>query len=300
MNVSRKIAFIGVGNMGWPMAANLVAGGHEVTAFDVEPDRAARWASEHGAKSTSDLAELGRDAEIVVTMLPSGKEVRNVLLERDNGALVAHLRKGAIVIDMSSADPVGTRKFGEELAARGIELVDAPVSGLVPKAKDGTLAIMVGGDPAHVAAVRPVLEKMGNRITEVGALGCGHAMKCLNNFLGATNFAAAAEAIRIGRRFGLDPEIMLAVINNSTGKSMMSENMIGQHVLSEKFATGFALGLLAKDVGIAAALAEQIGEDNPIGRMTRDLWAEARDAIGPAEDHTRAAQAWEARKDRRN
>lgn len=293
MSTSRKIAFIGIGNMGAPMAANLAAAGHEVTAFDLDASRAAAWASKHKSKSTSDLAELGRNAEIVVTMLPSGKEVRDVLLDRDGGALAANLRKGAIVVDMSSADPVGTRKLGEELAKRGVGLVDAPVSGLVPKAKDGTLAIMVGGEPAHVAAVKPVLEKMGNRITEVGALGCGHAMKCLNNFLGATNFAAAAEAIRIGRQFGLDPHVMLTVINNSTGKSMMSENMIGQHVLSGKFATGFALGLLAKDVGIAASLAEQIGVENPMGRLTRDLWAEARDTIGAGEDHTRAAEAWE-------
>lgn len=289
----KRIAFIGIGNMGAPMAANLAAAGHQVTAFDLDAQRAQRWAAEHKAKATSDLAALGRGAEIVITMLPSGKEVRDVLLDRDGGALAANLRKDAIVIDMSSADPVGTRKLGEELSALGVALVDAPVSGLVPRAKDGTLAIMVGGDPAHVAAVKPVLEKMGNRVTEVGGPGCGHAMKCLNNFLGATNFAAASEAIRIGRQFGLDPQMMLAVINNSTGKSMMSENMIGQHVLSGKFATGFALGLLAKDVGIAASLAEQIGADNPIGRLTRDLWAEARDAIGADQDHTRAAEAWE-------
>jgi 3-hydroxyisobutyrate dehydrogenase len=155
-------------------------------------EQASRWADEHKAAATTDLGELGRMVDVVITMLPSGREVHDVLMRLDNGALAANLRKGAIVVDMSSADPVGTRKLGAELAERGIGLVDAPVSGLVPKAKDGTLAIMVGGDPAHVAAVRPVLEKMGNRITEVGPLGCGHAMKCLNNFLGATNFAAAS------------------------------------------------------------------------------------------------------------
>ena len=296
MSDRTKIGFIGVGNMGWHMAANLAKGGYAVTAFDLRAEQASRWAREHNAASTADLAGLGRSVDFVVTMLPSGKEVHDVLMRLDNGALAANLRKGTIIIDMSSADPVGTRKLGAELAERGIGLVDAPVSGLVPKAKDGTLAIMIGGDPAGVAAVKPVLEKMGNRITEVGPLGCGHAMKCLNNFLGATNFAAAAEAIRVGREFGLDPAVMLSVINNSTGRSMMSENLIGQEVLSGRFATGFALGLLAKDVGIAASLAEQIGVENPIGRLTRDLWAEARDALGADQDHTRAATAWESRK----
>jgi 3-hydroxyisobutyrate dehydrogenase len=288
-----KVGFIGVGNMGWHMAANLVRGGFAVTAFDLRAEQASRWASDHKAASAADLAELGRSVDVVITMLPSGKEVHDVLMRLDNGALVANLRKGAIVIDMSSADPVGTRKLGAELAERDIGLVDAPVSGLVPKAKEGTLSIMIGGDPAHVAAVKPVLEKMGSRLLEVGSLGCGHATKCLNNFLGATNFAAAAEALRVGREFGLDPEILFDVINSSTGRSMMSEVMIKEQVLTGRFNTGFTIGLLAKDVGIAASLAEQIGVDNPIGRLSLGLWSEARDAIGAGQDHTSGATAWE-------
>jgi 3-hydroxyisobutyrate dehydrogenase len=296
MSAHPKIGFIGVGNMGWHMAANLVRGGLAVTAFDLRAEQASRWATEHNAASTTDLAELGRSVDVVITMLPSGKEVHDVLLRLDNGALAANLRKGAIVIDMSSADPVGTRKLGAELAERGIGLVDAPVSGLVPKAKEGTLAIMIGGDPAHIAAVRPVLEKMGSRLLEVGGLGCGHATKCLNNFLGATNFAAAAEALRIGREFGLDPDILFDVINSSTGRSMMSEVMIKDQVLTGRFNTGFTVGLLAKDVGIAVNLAEQIGVANPIGKLSLGLWTEARDALGADQDHTRGATAWENRK----
>jgi 3-hydroxyisobutyrate dehydrogenase len=134
---------------------------------------------------------------------------------------------------------------------------------------------------------------MGQRLFAVGGLGCGHAMKCLNNFMAATNFAAAMEAIRVGREFGLDPAVMADVINASTGKSFSSENLIKQQVLSGKYASGFAVGLLAKDVKIAADLAEQIGVDNPLGRLTRDLYAEARDALGHDQDHSRAAEAWE-------
>jgi 3-hydroxyisobutyrate dehydrogenase len=154
---------------------------------------------------------------------------------------------------------------------------------------------MIGGDAASVAAVNPVLACMGGKLFEVGTLGCGHAMKCLNNFLAATSFAAAAEAVTVGRKFGLDPEVMANVVNVSTGRSFASEMLLKQHVLSGAFATGFALGLLAKDVKIAADLAEQIGVDAPVGRLTRDLWADARDALGGEQDHTRAALHWERR-----
>jgi 3-hydroxyisobutyrate dehydrogenase len=211
----------------------------------------------------------------------------------EGGALAANLKPGSLVIDMSSADPVGTRAIGKELAARGIQFVDAPVSGGVPRATDGTLAIMIGGDPDAIAAARPVLARMGQKLVDVGGLGCGHAMKCLNNFMAATNFAAAMEALRVGREFGLDPAVMADVINASTGRSFSSENLIKQQVLSGKYGSGFAVGLLAKDVKIAADLAEQIGVDNPIGRLTRDLYAEARDVLGHDQDHSRAAEAWD-------
>jgi 3-hydroxyisobutyrate dehydrogenase len=136
---------------------------------------------------------------------------------------------------------------------------------------------------------------MGGKLFEVGTLGCGHAMKCLNNFLAATSFAAAAEAVTVGRKFGLDPEVMADVVNVSTGRSFASEMLIKQHLLSGAFGTGFALGLLAKDVKIAADLAEQIGVDAPVGQLVCGMWADARDALGGEQDHTRAALHWEKR-----
>lgn len=295
MSSIKTVGFIGIGNMGVPMAANVKRGGYEVVAFDLDPKRAEAFAHEHSTKATSSLAELGKSVDAIVTMLPTGKEVREALFVMQGGALAANLRPGAIVIDMSSADPVGTRTLGAELSAHQLALVDAPVSGGVPRAKDGSLAIMIGGDPTAIARVKPVLACMGNRLFEVGSLGCGHAMKCLNNFLAGTSFAAAAEAVTVGRQFGLDPEIMADVINVSTGRSFVSENLIKQHVLSGTFGTGFALGLLAKDVKIAADLADQIGVDAPVGRLVRDLWGDARDALGGEQDHTRAATHWEKR-----
>ena len=288
----RTIGFIGIGNMGAPMAANLKRGGFEVVAFDLDHARAEAFASANDARATDRLAELGKASDAIVTMLPTGREVRDALFTMQDGALASNLRPGAIVIDMSSADPVGTRTLGHDLAAHQIALVDAPVSGGVSRAKDGSLAIMIGGEPEPVAAVRPVLACMGNKLFEVGGLGCGHAMKCLNNFLAATSFAAASEAVAVGRSFGLDPAVMADVINVSTGRSFASENLIKQHVLSGAFGTGFALGLLAKDVRIAADLAEQIGVDAPVGRLVCGLWADAREALGADQDHTRAAVHW--------
>ena len=295
MSESRRIGFVGLGHMGAPMAANLVRGGHRVMGYDIAADRAQRFAQAHRTPLPENLAELGMHADVVITMLPTGREVRDALLETQDGALGANLRQGAIVIDMSSSEPVGTRMLGRDLARLDIALIDAPVSGGVPRAENATLAIMIGGDPTAVAAVKPVLTCMGKHLFEVGGLGCGHAMKALNNFLAGTSYAAAVEAIVIGRQFGLDPAVMTDVINASTGRSFASENLIKQHVLSGTFATGFALGLLAKDVKIAADLAQQIGVDAPLGRLIRDLWGEARDALGGEQDHSRAWAHWERR-----
>lgn len=291
----KTVGFIGLGNMGVPMAANIRRAGFEVIGFDLDPARAKAFAQEHNARATDRLAELGKACDAIVTMLPTGREVRDALFTMQGGALAANLKPGSFIIDMSSADPVGTRELGKDLAARKLVLVDAPVSGGVPRAKDGSLAIMIGGDADAVAAVKPVLACMGNKLFEVGSLGCGHAMKCLNNFLAGASFAAASEAMTIGRKFGLDPAVMADVVNVSTGRSFVSENLLKQHVLSGAFGTGFALGLLAKDVRIAADLADQIGVDAPVGRLVSGMWADARDTLGGEQDHTRAAIHWEKR-----
>ena len=291
----RTVGFIGIGNMGRPMAANLVKGGYQVVAHDTDAGRAARFAGEAAAKAAATLAELGTSVDAIVTMLPTGKEVRACLLETEGGALAASLPKGAIIMDTSSADPVGTRALHADLAARGLALVDAPVSGGVPRATDGSLAIMIGGEAAAVEQAKPVLGKMGTRLFEVGGPGNGHAMKALNNFVAGTGFIAAAEAVLVGQRFGLDPAVMIDVMNVSTGKSFNTENVMRQHVISRRFASGFALGLLAKDVRIAADLAAAIDVESPLVRLSSALLGEARDKVGSEKDHTLAYTYWERR-----
>ena len=291
----KTIGFIGIGNMGRPMAANLVKGGYQVVAYDADATRAAQFAKDAGAKSATTLADLGKGVDAIVTMLPTGKEVRACLLETEGGALAANLPKGALVIDMSSADPVGTRATHADLARRGLAFVDAPVSGGVPRATDGSLAIMIGGETEAVAAAKPVLSRMGTRLFEVGGPGNGHAMKALNNFVAGTGFIAVAEAVLVGKRFGLDPNVMIDVMNVSTGKNFNTENVVKQHVISGAFASGFALGLLAKDVKIAADLASAIDVDSPLTRLSSALLGEARDSVGGEKDHTLAYTYWEKR-----
>ena len=291
----KTIGFIGIGNMGRPMATNLVKGGYQVVAYDADGKRAAQFARDAGAKSAATLAELGAQVDAIVTMLPTGKVVRACLLEIEAGALAANLPKGALVIDMSSADPVGTRQTHADLAKRGLTLVDAPVSGGVPRATDGSLAIMIGGDAAAVAAAKPVLAKMGTRLFEVGGPGNGHAMKALNNFVAGTGFIAVAEAVLVGKSFGLDPSVMIDVMNVSTGKNFNTENVVKQQVISRQFASGFALGLLAKDVKIAADLAAAIEVESPLSRLSAALLGEARDRVGAEKDHTLAYTYWESR-----
>ena len=296
MSAKQRIGFVGIGNMGWPMAANLARAGFPLTVFDTDRTRASRFAAEFAAKAAPSLAELGRAADIVVTMLPTGATVRAVLLEQEHGALASALAKGSVVIDMSSSEPVGTQQLGAALAKRGVALVDAPVSGGVPRAEAGTLTLMIGGeDEAAIAKAMPALEAMGKQLFRTGPLGSGHAMKALNNYVAAASFIASTEALRVGRRFGLTPETMVDIMNASTGRNFNSEMTLKQHVISGKYATGFQLGLMTKDVKIAADLAESIAIDAPLARLVRAMWAEAREGIGERADFTTAIKHWQRR-----
>ena len=289
---AKNIGFIGIGNMGWPMAANLVKAGFRVSVHDAAPQRAAAFANEYQVEAPG-LAKVA-ECQIIVTMLPNGHIVREALLEADGGAFFNHVQPGTIVVDMSSSEPTGTRELAATLQQKGVVLIDAPVSGAVPRATTGTLTIMIGGDDAAaIERVKPVLLAMGNRLFETGASGCGHAAKALNNYLGATAFAATSEAVTIARRFGLDPHTLIDIINVSTGNSFISEVVMKEHVLDEKFATGFKLGLLAKDVKIAEGLGQAVGLDAPLLRLVNERWALAQKRIGYDADNSEAIKGWQ-------
>ena len=282
------IGFIGIGNMGWPMASNVLRGCYPVIVYDADRDRARSFSTEHdGAKYADTLKELGKTADVVITMLPDGKAVRSVMLEHEGGGLVQSLASGSLLIDMSSSDPIGTRELGNELKKYGIQFVDAPVSGGVPGARDATLAIMIGSDERDaVGRATPLLELLGTRLFETGPLGSGHAMKSLNNYVASAGFAAASEALIIGERFGLDPAVMVEILNVSTGRNFSTEHSIRPHVIEQAFATGFALALLAKDVKIAADLAEGLGLNMPFSQLTSSQYLAALDYLGSGRDFT--------------
>ena len=287
----RPVGFVGVGNMGRRMAANLAKAGFPLVIWDTDPDAEQRFIARHGGEAATapqSFAAVG----VVVTMLPDGAAVREAVLGWEGG-IAAALPPGAVILDMSSSDPVGTKALAGDLAPLGIRLIDAPVSGGITRAESGTLSLMVGGqDDEAFARVRPVLEVLGERIFRTGPLGSGHAMKALNNFLGASAYTTAAEALAIGHEFGLDPRVMLDVVNTSTGRSFNTEVVLKEDVITGRYGTGFALGLLAKDVGIAADLAEAVGVDAPACRLVRSRWAQAAAGLGFAADHSEAHKHW--------
>ncbi|HEY5412085.1 MAG TPA: NAD(P)-dependent oxidoreductase [Caulobacteraceae bacterium] len=288
-----RVGFIGIGVMGWPMAANILKGGHDLTVFDLDRDALQRFSREVGGKAADGIAELA-GAEVVVTMLPTSKHVRQALVDSEGGAFLKAVQPGLIVIDMSSSEPGDSQRLGPILAEHGAILIDAPVSGARPRAATGTLALMIGGDDeAAIEKATPILQCMGDRLFRTGPLGSGHAMKALNNYVAATGLAAACEAVLIGQRFGLDGEVMADILNVSTGKNFATENLLKQHILSGSFSAGFTLGLMTKDVTIAADLGEQVNLDAPLSRLVRERFIQARDKVGAGRDNSACILAWD-------
>jgi 3-hydroxyisobutyrate dehydrogenase len=288
----QTIGFVGLGNMGWPMARNLHNAGFGLVVRDIAAGTQERFAADHPGVAIAQTPAAFEAADIVVTMLPNGKIVQDALLGWDGGIGPA-LRDGALVLEMSSSDPSDTLRLAAELDQARVRVVDAPVSGGVPRAVTGELAIMVGGAPDDIARAQAVLRVLGepSRQFVTGGLGSGHAMKALNNYIAAATHCATAEALVAGKKFGLDPKTMIDIINASTGRSFVSGTFAAE-VLTGRYGTGFALGLLAKDVHIAASVVEAAGLDAPVVALVDERWAKALGELGPAADHTTAHQAW--------
>jgi len=282
-SANRTVAFIGLGMMGSPMAARLAAAGYEVRGHDLSADALGALSSKGGTACAAPR-EAAERASVLIAMLPNGRIVRDALLGTDGAAMA--LSPGALVIDMSSSGPFDTRSLGEELTALGLRLIDAPVSGGVKRAIDGTLAIMAGGDAADIERARPILEALGKSIFVTGPLGSGHAMKALNNFVSAAGLAAASEALIVGKAFGLAPETIVDILNVSTGRNNSTETKMKPFILSETFASGFSMALMAKDIRTAADLAQQLGQQASGIEAATALWEQASQAMGKGADHT--------------
>jgi 3-hydroxyisobutyrate dehydrogenase len=276
-----NIAFIGLGAMGRPMAEWLISEGFLLKVSDTNTALAPIF----GEAWAASPAEAAQDADLVITMLPNGKVVRDVLV--GSGGVVDVLKAGAIVVDTSSSEAVGTTELGAELAARHIPFIDAPVSGGVVLAGQGKLALMVGGtDEDAFEKARPVLEALSSRLLRVGTLGAGHAAKAINNAIAACIFAVTSEGLHLGTKFGLDAATLLEVINSSTGRSGVSEGLFPGQVLSEKYALGFALSLMAKDVSLAESLRDGLSLNLPLIEKTHAQYQDATTSLGASADFT--------------
>jgi 3-hydroxyisobutyrate dehydrogenase len=290
----QRIGFVGLGHAGWAMASNVAAAGYRLAVSDADPESERRFAAEHPGVRAGMDAFAGVD--LVVTMLPDGDVVRSVLLgDGDGDGLARRLDPGTIVIDAGSSDPYGTRELGAALARRSLTLLDAPVTR--PEhdhANTRRIVFMVGGDDAAVDRVIPVLEAMGERVFRAGALGCGHAMKTLNNFVACAGLVAALDAMMIGARFGLDVETMLDVFNVGTARNFSTASVLIDESLSRRYATGFQLALMVKDMGIASSVTERTGLDTTWPADVRARLAAALAALDePAADHAKALVHWE-------
>ena len=264
------------------MASHLAAAGHAITLYDIAAGRAGDVAATlAGAKAARTPAELAARSDIVITMVPNGSVVQS-LVEGADG-LMQGLRPGTLLLDTSSSEPWLTESTGRRLAAAGVAMVDAPVSGAEWGAKAAELVFMCGGAAADVERVRPLLEVMGKAVFHLGPLGAGHAMKCLNNLVTSMNFVAVTEGLAIGKRYGLDPAAMVDVLDQSTGASWISRTHIHQRVLSRSFDDPFKLALMLKDIGIATQLARSVDVPAPLSALNQELWrAAAADAAPDA------------------
>jgi 3-hydroxyisobutyrate dehydrogenase len=284
----KRIAFAGIGNMGWPMAANLVKAGFEVTVCDVVPGRAASFATETGAKAAATPAEAAAGADCVVIIVPTSKQVGEAV-----EAMLPSLKPGMLVIDMTSGQPGRTREIAAMLAGHGVPMIDCPVSGGVPRAKSGQLAIMVGGPAAEIDRAEPVLKAMGTSIYRCGDIGAGQAMKALNNLVSAGGYLIGVEALLIGQRFGLDPTTMVDVLNASSGMNNSTQKKFKEYVLSRRFDAGFGLDLMVKDLSIALEVGRETTTPAPFSALCREMWLAAATTLGPGVDHTAVAKMLE-------
>jgi 3-hydroxyisobutyrate dehydrogenase len=284
----KRIAFAGIGNMGWPMAANLVKAGFDVTVCDVVPGRAASFASETGAKAAATPAEAAAGADCVVIIVPTSKQVGEAV-----EAMLPSLKPGMLVIDMTSGQPGRTREIAAMLEGHGVPMIDCPVSGGVPRAKSGQLAIMVGGPEAEIDRAEPVLKAMGTSVYRCGDIGAGQAMKALNNLVSAGGYLIGIEALLIGQRFGLDPTTMVDVLNASSGMNNSTQKKFKEYVLSRRFDAGFGLDLMVKDLSIALEVGRETTTPAPFSALCREMWLAAATTLGPGVDHTAVAKMLE-------
>jgi 3-hydroxyisobutyrate dehydrogenase-like beta-hydroxyacid dehydrogenase len=264
--------------MGSRMARNLTKAGHALTVYDADPTTTAKVAADIGGVAARSPREVAAASEIVITMLPNGQIVRDVVFGA-NG-LAEGFNPGSMLLETSSAEPWITREIADRLSERRVDTVDAPVSGAEEGARTATLVFMCGGSDAALARARPILEAMGKHVFHVGPIGAGHTMKAINNVTTALSFLCTAEALLVGKSYGLNARAMLDVMNVSTGYSFATQNRFLNDVITRKFEDQFRLDLMLKDMGIAEQLASAHHLPVPLLSQGRARWQKAVETLG--------------------
>jgi 3-hydroxyisobutyrate dehydrogenase-like beta-hydroxyacid dehydrogenase len=268
-----RLGFIGLGVMGTPMAGHLAKAGYTLTVYDLNADAARKLAAPYNNVAVADSPKaVGAASDIVMTMLPSGREVREVAIGA--AGLLHGMKPGGLLLDTSSAEPWHTREVAARLAEIGVGMVDAPVSGAEPGAKAAELVFMVGGDDKDVARVRPLFEVLGKQHFHLGPVGSGHVMKAINNFISAITLMATTEGLIAGTKSGLDPVAMNDVIDAATAGSWISRTQFRQRIFNRRYDDAFKLALMMKDINIASRIAADAELDLPLSQAARGLWAE--------------------------
>lgn len=286
-----RVAFLGLGAIGRPMAHHL-AQAEDLAVWNRTADRAATFVAEHPAVLHARTpAEAARGRDVVITCLPTSQDVQS-LLGGDDG-LLATMERGSVLVDCTSGDPATSKAIAARLSARGVQFLDAPVSGGVAGAERGKLTIMCGGEPELLERVRPVLSRFGEKIVHCGPLGAGHALKAVNQYLLGVHIWSLAEGLAILARSGVSAATALDVINASSGRSNVSQNLFPERVLTRAFPRTFRLALLDKDVAIAAQSAREHGVPSPVLQLTADLMRTAHAILGEEADHVEAAKVVE-------
>lgn len=278
-----NIGFIGIGQMGRWMAQHLLESGYRLTVFDTDQE-ATRPLEEKGALVASTLEALGQNNEIVITMLPNSKIVESVV--NGAGGLLSSMKSGGIIIDMSSSYVLSTKRLAQECTDKRLTLIDAPVSGGVKGAKEATLTIMVGGRKEDYMKVQPILQCMGKTINLVGETGAGHALKAINNYLSAASLYATTEAMILAKKLGIDLQVALETINQSSGQSFSTHYKFPTFVLPRSFNSGFSLDLLLKDVKMVTSLASDIKIPVLLAVIVQKIYEAASSTGEKNQDHT--------------
>ena len=278
-----QVGFIGLGNMGSPMAAHLVDAGFALTVSDAAPGVTEGFVAGHPAATAATGPESFATVQALILMLPTSEIVEDVL-EREQVADA--LPPGCLVIDMSSSEPLRTRALAARLRAKGLSMLDAPVSGGVRGARAARLSVLVGGSQDDLARATPLLNAMAATIIRVGDIGAGHAAKALNNLVSAATMSITVEAVVVAEAFGIGADTMTTVLNSSSGRSNTSENKLAQFMVSGGFDSGFSLQLMAKDVGLAIGLARALDRPVEVADHVADQWRRIAGQVSPATDHT--------------